>query len=106
VRYVLAGLLLASCAKPDPLVDDMKMVCRAVDVFHENQRASHTPLTQPTLADIGPWMEERAKTDDVKRVLARAKSGETALGEFVVGLRELAKKANVEPCPTLDAMYR
>src|SRR5438067_1481904 len=102
MRYLLVVcLLLAACSK-DPLREDMQMFCRAADIAHENL---HVPLTGPghlALSTLGPWIEERAKTPELKALVGKLKNGETTLDEFVANAKELAKKANVEPCSTIS----
>lgn len=98
---VVVAVLLAACGK-DPLRDDMKMFCRAVDVVTFDR---HVPKTGPghiTLVELGPWMETRAKTPELKALLDKLEMGTTTLDELLSGIDALVKQANIDSCPTLS----
>src|SRR5258706_7349389 len=100
-KLFVACALLAACSK-DPLREDMQMFCRAADIAHENL---HVPLTGPghlSLVQIGPWIAERAKTPELKALIGTLKNADTSINEFLASAKELAKKANVEPCHTIS----
>lgn len=90
---LLLSSLLATGCKNDPLYDDMKIFCRAADVTNGK-----------TVVAIGPYVADRAKTDDLKRLLASVADVSTNLDSFLAGATELAKRANVDPCPTIAVL--
>lgn len=97
----IALVALVACGK-DPLREDMQMFCRAVDIVTFNH---HVPKTGPghvTLVELGPWIEQRAKTAELKELLAKLKGGEVTVTEFLAGIDTLVEKANVDSCSTLS----
>lgn len=102
---VMLVLWVGACGK-DPLREDMKMFCRAVDVVTFDK---HMPKTGPghvSMMEIGPWIAERAQTPDLKALLATIKDGTATITDFAAGAEELVKKANVDSCPTLSWMRK
>jgi hypothetical protein len=100
MRILIALVLVAACAK-DPLREDMKMFCRAVDIVTFDK---HLPKTGPghvSFMQLGPWIAERAKTPELQALLATVKDGRTTIVDLEAGAEELVKKANLEGCPTL-----
>ena len=105
MRIVLLAVLLAACGK-DPLREDMKMFCRAIDVVSFDK---HMPKTGPghiSFMEIGPWIAERAKTPELLNLFAMVKDGTTNIIDFAGRAEELVKKANIDSCPTLSWMRK
>jgi hypothetical protein len=89
--FVLVAMLVG--CKGDPLRDDMKTFCRAADVKNSK-----------SLVDIGPYVAERAKSKQVLDILVLLKSGSVTLQEVTLQFRELAAKAGLDECATLDIL--
>jgi len=101
MRIVLMVLVLGACGK-DPLREDMKMFCRAVDVVTFDK---HMPKTGPghvSMMEVGPWIAERAKTPELLALLQTIRDGTTNVITFADEAEVLVKKANVDSCPTLS----
>jgi hypothetical protein len=92
MRALVACVFLVGC-KNDPLYDDMKMFCRAVDVTQSKE-----------VGKWGPYIAEHAETAEVKALLVSIKDGNVSIFDFLAKGRELAAKAKVDPCPTLDQL--
>ena len=105
----VAALFVVGC-KSDPLHSDMEMFCRAIDVWHDNHPPEmHVPAgmqRRPSFVDIGPWIVERAKTDEVKHLMQGVKDGNTTIIDFIAQAKELVKKANLDYCHTLTELEK
>lgn len=58
----------------------------------------------PTLIEIGPYVAEHARTDDLRQLIGRLPGGKMTRTEFANEFQKLMKRAGVERCKTLDAL--
>ena len=99
--FLIPAMLLGACGK-DPLRDDMKMFCRSVDIWTFDHKVPKTGPGHITLREIGPWIEERAKTPELQNLLAQFKNDTISEPDFLTKIEELNKQANIDSCPTLS----
>lgn len=102
MRTVILSALLAACAHSpaapappaaDPLRADLDMFC-----------GPEAAAKATSLPELGPYVEPRASTPELKAALAEVKEGKTTIMEFEPKVRALMAKAHVASCPSLDKL--
>src|SRR5919107_362646 len=90
----LGVVVLAGCGS-DPLKSDVEMFCSAV---------VGSPWT--TFNEVGPYIAEHAKTDELKAMLRKTIGGGLTIWEIDDQVRAWMKQTGVKRCKTLDVIVR
>jgi hypothetical protein len=93
-KLLLACVILVGC-KSDPLLEDMRMFCRAADVTHAKEAY-----------EVFGYIADRMATDELKTLMFSVRDGTATLDEFLTNADALAKKAGVQPCETVKVLRR
>jgi len=94
MKTLVVALVAVGCAK-DPLLEDMRMFCRAADV--ENAQ---------DVMHIIPYVAQRVKTDELRAVIGMVRDPMTNASDFLAAGDALAKKAGVDDCQTVKVLRR
>jgi hypothetical protein len=92
MRTLLLAAMVMGCSK-DPLVEDMKMFCRAADVESAKD-----------IMHIVPYVMQRVKTDELKQLMATLRDEWASADLFLEDGDKLAKKAGIDDCQTVKVL--
>jgi TonB family protein len=91
MKWLGVMLVVAGCSR-DSLKADVEMFCNAP-----------TEPT-PTLNELGPYVAEHARTDELRQLIARLPGGKMTLMDFASEFQKLMNRTGIERCKMLDAL--